>query len=222
MIDPSKNRPASVARTTRLTGHVVDSGWWRELPSSAIEEILACINSSRQRQRDADRRDELDNAKTKIRNAFDQRLQTKVGHDGSHVENESELAVFKAEIASTDAELFFDAVFDQPSHRLAVYGSLKPGGSNAHQLTGIEGDWHIGTVHGFVEQPEEYLEFTWDVSAPLVSVMVFSAPRLSEHFDRLDDFEGPAYQRTLVPVDIDGVIHVCNIYEGKRRKKTHA
>ena len=79
-----------------------------------------------------------------------------------------------------------------------------------------------GTVHGIVEQPGEYLEFTWDASAPQVSVMVFSAPRLSEYFDRLDDFEGSDYLRTLVPVEIDGMIDVCNIYEGKRRKKNHA
>ena len=222
MIDPSENDPASDVRTTRLFGDLVTSGWWREFPSSVLEEVLACINLSRHRKRDADRRNDLDNAITKIRNALRHRLQPKAEHNGSHIENVSLLAVFETEIASTDCESFFDAVFDQPSQRLAVYGSLRPGGSNAAQMSGIEGDWRDGTVHGVVEQPGEYLEFTWDVAAPPVSVMVFSAPRLSEDFDRLDDFEGPDYQRTLVPVAIDGLIHVCNIYEGKRRKKTHA
>ena len=222
MIDPSENQPASEVRTTRLFGDAVGSGWWRELPPSALEEVLVCINSLRQRKSDTDRLDDLGNTMTKIRNALDQRQQSRAGQEESRIENVSHLAVFESEIASTDPEMFIDAVFDQPSQRLAVYGSLKPGGSNSVQMTGIKGDWRDGTVHGIVEQPGEYLEFTWDVSAPPVSVMVFSALRLSEHFDRLDDFEGPDYQRTLVPVAIEGMIHVCNIYEGKRRKKTHA
>ncbi len=221
MIDPSENQHASEVRTTRSLGDLVDSGWWRELPRSEFEEILVCINSWRQRKRDADRLDDLSNAMTKIQSTLDQHQQPRAGHEASRIKNVSNLAAIETEIASTDPELFFDAVFDQPSQRLAVYGSLKPGGSNAGQMTGIEGDWRDGTVHGVIEQPGEYLEFTWDVSAPPVSVLVFSAPRLPEHFDRLDDFEGPDYVRTLVPVAIDGVIHVCNIYEGKRRKKTH-
>ena len=222
MTDPSETQPALEVRTTRFIGDAVDSGWWRELPPSALEEILVCINTSRQRKSDGDRLDHLGNAMTKIRNALNQHQQPRAGHEESRIENVSQLGVFETEIPSTDPELFFDAVFDQPSHRLAVYGSLKPGGSNAAQMTGIKGDWRDGTVHGIVEQPGEYLEFTWDESAPPVSVIVFSAARLPEHFDRLDDFEGPDYQRTLVPVAIDGLIHVCNIYEGKRRKKNHA
>ncbi len=222
MTDPSKSQPASEVSTTRLIGDSVDSGWWRELPPSALEQVLVCINSSRQRKSHADRLDDLGNAMTKIRNFLDQRPQPTAGHEESRIEKVSRLAVLEIAIASTDPEMFFDTVFDQPSQRLAVYGSLKPGGSNAAQMTGINGHWLEGTVHGIVEHPGEYLEFTWDSSAPSVSVMVFSAPRLSEHFDRLDDFEGPYYVRTLVPVAIDDRIEVCNIYESKRRKKNHA
>ena len=222
MTDPGENQPASKVRTTCSFGDPLDSGWWRELPPSALEEVLVCINSSRQRKSDGDRLDDLKNAMTKIRHALDQRQQLRAGHEESRIEHVSYLDVFETEIASTDPEMFFDTVFDKPSRRLAVYGSLKPGGSNAAQLSGIEGHWLKGTVHGIVEQPGEYLEFTWDASAPQVSLMVFSAPRLSEYFDRLDDFEGSDYLRTLVPVEIDGMIDVCNIYEGKRRKKNHA
>ncbi|MEI8018070.1 MAG: gamma-glutamylcyclotransferase [Schlesneria sp.] len=222
MTDPSENQPASEVRTTRLIGGSVDSGWWRELPPSALEEVLVSINSSRQRKSGEDRLNVLGNAIAKIRNFLDQRPQSKSGHDESRIANVSDRAWLETAIASTDPEMFFDALFDQPSQRLAVYGSLKPGGSNAAQMTGIQGHWLEGTVHGIVEQPGEYLEFTWDESAPPVSVMVFSAPRLSEHFDRLDDFEGPNYLRTLVPVGIDGRIEICNVYEGKRRKKNHA
>lgn len=195
---------------------------FRELPAITIEEVLVCINSSRQRKASDDRREVLLNAMTKFRNALIQYREFNARLDEPRVENEPQLDQLDTETTSTDLEVFFENFFDHPSHRLAVYGTLKPNGSNAAQLAGIEGDWSEGNVHGIVEQPGEYLEFTWDVSAPPVSVMVFSGPRLNEHFDRLDDFEGPDYQRTLVPVDIDGMIHVCNIYEGKRRKKTHA
>ncbi len=222
MTDPGENQPAFEVRTTRLIGGSVESGWWRELSPSALEEVLVCINSSRQRKTDKERRDHLGFAMTKLQNGLGQRQQPSEGHEESFIDNVSHRAELEKAIASTDPEMFFDAVFDQPSQRLAVYGSLKPGGSNAAQMTGIKGDWLEGTVHGIVDQPGEYLEFTWDKSAPPVPVMVFSSPRLSEHFDRLDDFEGPDYIRTLVPVAIGGVIHVCNIYEGKRRKKNHA
>jgi len=222
MIDPHKDQSASEAIANRLFGGAVETGWWREIPASMLEEVLAGINASRQRQRPVDRRDDLGNAMTKIRNALIQRHESQERREEPHSETKQNLGVIEADMTSTDPEGFFDAVFDHPSHRLAVYGSLKPGFSNAAQLACIEGDWRDGTVHGIVVQPGKYLEFTWDVSAPPVSVMVFSSPRLNEHFNRLDEFEGPDYQRTLVPVAINGLIHVCNIYEGKQRKKRHA
>ena len=196
--------------------------WWQELPAVTIDDVLGGINSSRQRKQSIDRRNDLLNALAKIRQALIQFRVANERPDKFGGANLLHLDVVESAMATTDLDGLFDTIFDHPSHRLAVYGSLKPGGSNAAQMSGIKGDWRDGTVHGIVEQPGEYLEFTWDVSAPPVSVMVFASPQLPEHFHRLDEFEGPDYLRTLVPVSIEGAIHVCNIYEGKRRKKTHA
>ena len=86
MTDPSENQPALEVRTTRFIGDAVDSGWWRELPPSALEEILVCINTSRQRKSDGDRLDHLGNAMTKIRNALNQHQQPRAGHEESRIE----------------------------------------------------------------------------------------------------------------------------------------
>jgi hypothetical protein len=59
-----------------------------------------------------------------------------------------------------------------------------------------------------------------DKGAPkgaLIFIKALARPSYTR-LDRLDDFEGPDYVRTLVPVEINGVIRVCNIYEGKPRK----
>ena len=222
MTDPHHDEVPLEIKSVRRFGRSTHAGRWRELPSFAIEEVLGFVNSSRQRKTSSDRRKDLFDAITKIRDALVQHHELRVSQGESAAEMAQILDEFDTQVASSNLEAFFDNMLDHPSHRLAVYGTLKPGGSNAAQLSGIEGDWLEGTVHGIVEQPGEYLEFTWDTLAPPISVMVFSAPRLSEHFDRLDDFEGPDYLRILVPVEIDGMIEVCNIYEGKRRKKHHA
>lgn len=117
-------------------------------------------------------------------------------------------------MSTNEIEEILDRVFEHPSHRLAVYGTLRPGESNATQLGGIEGEWFDGTVQGVVQQPGEYLQFTWIVGAAPVTVKVFNALTLSRHFRRLDEFEGSDYARILVPVMVEGMIRICNIYAG--------
>jgi hypothetical protein len=111
----------------------------------------------------------------------------------------------------------FDIFFDRPSQRLAVYGTLTPDGPNASELASLEGEWNEGSVQGVIEQRDGFLEFKWSTAAQVIAVKILSAGRLSERFVRLDRFEGPRYQRVLVPVIIDGKLSVCNIYQGKRK-----
>lgn len=92
-----------------------------------------------------------------------------------------------------------------PEHRLAVYGSLAPGEVNAGVLDGLAGDWIEGTVTG------ELLDHGWgtglgfpalryDPDGPPVAVKVFVSHDLPNHWWRLDAFEGPGYERIVVPV----------------------
>jgi hypothetical protein len=113
-------------------------------------------------------------------------------------------------------EDFFDILFEIPSHRLAVYGSLAPDGTNASQLAGLDGQWQEGRVEGVVEQQDGFLAFRWKVKGKCIPVKVFSSCNLPNQFDQLDRFEGARYERILVPLESDGNVCVCNIYQGKK------
>jgi gamma-glutamylcyclotransferase (GGCT)/AIG2-like uncharacterized protein YtfP len=122
-----------------------------------------------------------------------------------------------SEVTAKVIDELFDIFFDAPSKRLAVYGTLAPDGPNASQLASLEGEWHEGTVQGVVENRNGFVDFKWSTAAQFIAVRILSAEGLSERFARLDRFEGPRYQRVLVPVTIDGTLTVCNIYQGKKR-----
>lgn len=90
-------------------------------------------------------------------------------------------------------------------NRLAVYGSLAPGRSNADQLSDLTGRWIDGYVHGIL------LEEGWGAligypaidladDGPTVDVHLFESDDLLAHWDRLDAFEGSEYQRVPVIV----------------------
>ena len=93
--------------------------------------------------------------------------------------------------------------------RLAVYGTLVPGGSNAHVLDGISGTWRSGTVAGTRH------EDGWHGYPGLVpggdgrvAVAVLEVDALAPHLPRLDAFEGPGYRRVVLPVRVAGGMEV--------------
>ena len=102
-------------------------------------------------------------------------------------------------------------------NRLVTYGTLAPGRPNHHQLGGLDGRWFTGQVYG------RLLEGGWGVSlgypalildpdGPAISVHVFESRDLPDHWTRLDDFEGPGYQRVVTTVstpagDLDAYIY---------------
>jgi gamma-glutamylcyclotransferase (GGCT)/AIG2-like uncharacterized protein YtfP len=128
--------------------------------------------------------------------------------------SKSERDQIVSEVTATVIEDMFDNFFERPSNRLAVYGTLIPGGANASELAGLEGEWLDGTVSGKFEDRDGFLEFHWLLQGTEVPVKIFSGNGLREQLDRLDQFEGPRYRRILVPVLIEGTVHVSNIYEG--------
>lgn len=108
---------------------------------------------------------------------------------------------------------------DGPEHRLAVYGSLAPGRTNARVLEPLEGRWlsggHVrgrlhregwGAAHGFPGLEP-------DPEGEAVPVEVFVSRELPSHRERLDAFEGPDYRRTVLPVGgLPGGPLPCQIY----------
>ena len=90
-------------------------------------------------------------------------------------------------------------------HRLATYGSLAPGRPNQHQLEGLEGRWFVGHVNGMLVHAGwgAGLGYPALVLAPNgsnVRVDVLESADLPAHWERLDAFEGPGYQRVVARV----------------------
>ena len=107
---------------------------------------------------------------------------------------------------------------DSPLCRLVTYGTLAPGRPNHHQLDGLEGRWLAGQVHGRLVDAGwgaslGYPALILDPDGPPIDVHVFESGDLPGHWSRLDQFEGPGYQRTVTTVhmpagDVDASIYV--------------
>ena len=92
-----------------------------------------------------------------------------------------------------------------PDTRLATYGTLSPGRMNHHQLAQLEGHWQRGTVRGKLldvgwGSALGFLGLILDPNAPEVDVYVFESLDLPDHWTRLDEFEGPGYDRAITQV----------------------
>jgi gamma-glutamylcyclotransferase (GGCT)/AIG2-like uncharacterized protein YtfP len=102
------------------------------------------------------------------------------------------------------AEQQLDALF-RTSHTLAVYGTLAPGQPNHHIVAPLGGEWTDGLIEGDLlpmgwGAALGYPGFRPRVGGAAVAVQVLSAPLLASAWPTLDRFEGPEYQRILVPV----------------------
>jgi gamma-glutamylcyclotransferase (GGCT)/AIG2-like uncharacterized protein YtfP len=96
--------------------------------------------------------------------------------------------------------------------RLATYGSLAPGRANHLQLAGLKGQWFKAIVRGDLIQAGWGADLGFpglvlDPTGGTVEVDVFEAVDLSEHWGRLDAFEGEGYRRVLAQVETaNGII----------------
>jgi gamma-glutamylcyclotransferase (GGCT)/AIG2-like uncharacterized protein YtfP len=101
---------------------------------------------------------------------------------------------------------------------LAIYGSLAPGRPNHHHVAGIPGRWVSGQVHGHLVEEGwgaalGYPALLLAPDGPPVDVQVLESADLPAHWARLDDFEGPGYERVLTTVhtpddEVDAYIYV--------------
>jgi gamma-glutamylcyclotransferase (GGCT)/AIG2-like uncharacterized protein YtfP len=101
------------------------------------------------------------------------------------------------------------------SQRLVVYGTLAPGASNEHVLAECTGTWSRGNVHGWIAV-RDYPVFTHDPEGPAVAMQVLHSAQLPTRWEHIDEFEGSAYCRILVPVyERLRLITIANLYEAR-------
>ena len=112
-------------------------------------------------------------------------------------------------------ELFFELLFDKPSTRLAVYGTLAPGQPNHSVLEKYGGKWLHGFVIGKLSDRNNLKFFYWNTSGDEIAVQVIESSRLAEGWQDIDRFEGHGYERILIPVRFDSIYIPCYIYEGR-------
>ncbi len=118
-----------------------------------------------------------------------------------------------AEKAGHVFELFFDLLFARPSRCLAAYGALAPGGALHAELERAGGKWVAAVVRGWLRnglQPA----LTPSQAGDGVDVhLLRGAPGLPDLWTRLDQLEGDAYVRLLVPTETSqGDLLVANLY----------
>ena len=118
---------------------------------------------------------------------------------------------------SDDAERQLDALF-HTSRTLAVYGTLAPGQPNHHIVAPLGGEWTNGVVEGDLYPTGwgailGYPAFRPRAGGAAVAVQVLISPLLPAAWPALDEFEGPEYQRILVPVFTERRLYtVANLY----------
>lgn len=88
--------------------------------------------------------------------------------------------------------------------KLFVYGTLRPGRSNAHILENIGGEWLAGYVTGtFYEKgwgaAADFPGIVLDSQGPRVEGYLFLSENLETHWPMLDEFED-GYDRVEVQV----------------------
>ena len=93
--------------------------------------------------------------------------------------------------------------------RLFVYGSLAPGRPNEHVLSAIGGSWEAASVSGSLRQEGwgaamGYPGIDLDEHGDEIQGSLFSSEKLSEHWAKLDAFEGESYERVLTKVKLTG------------------
>jgi Gamma-glutamyl cyclotransferase, AIG2-like len=104
---------------------------------------------------------------------------------------------------------------DNPATRLIVYGSLAPGEVNAFMLAGLPGEWRPCCIRGHLGAYLGFKSFRYDprgLEHPAWLLVSAALPRI---IPELDDFEGEAYERRIIPARVDGRWVMAQVYEGR-------
>jgi gamma-glutamylcyclotransferase (GGCT)/AIG2-like uncharacterized protein YtfP len=103
----------------------------------------------------------------------------------------------------------------RPEERLIVYGTLVPGGQYHHLLAHLEADWEPCIIRGRLGSYQGYPSFKWNPAGEPHAAWLVTSPLLPAKFRELDDFEGEAYTRRLIPAEVGGRLVIAFIYEGR-------
>ena len=104
--------------------------------------------------------------------------------------------------------------FPDAADKLIVYGSLAPGEENYVLLADLPGTWEKCVIRGHMGSFMGFKSFRIDPLGEDHAAWLFISPGLAERFPALDDFEGAAYERVVIQVQIEGREVWAHIYEG--------
>ena len=104
---------------------------------------------------------------------------------------------------------------DNPETRLIVYGSLAPGGANAFMLAGLVGEWRPCRIRGRMGAYLGFKSFRYDPQGPEHPAWLLVSAELPRIIPELDDFEGEAYERRIIPARVNGGWVMAQVYAGK-------
>ncbi len=108
-----------------------------------------------------------------------------------------------------------DLLLSHPEERLIVYGTLVPGGQYHHLLADLAATWERCTIRGSLGKYRGYPSFKWNPAGEPHPAWLVTSPLLPAKFRQLDDFEGRAYARRLIPAQAGSRLVIAYIYEGK-------
>jgi gamma-glutamylcyclotransferase (GGCT)/AIG2-like uncharacterized protein YtfP len=103
----------------------------------------------------------------------------------------------------------------RPEERLIVYGTLVPGGRYHHLLAPLAANWEKCAIRGRLGSYQGYPSFKWNPAGEPHPAWLVTSPELAAKFRELDDFEGEAYTRRLIPAEVGPRLVIAYIYEGK-------
>jgi gamma-glutamylcyclotransferase (GGCT)/AIG2-like uncharacterized protein YtfP len=108
-----------------------------------------------------------------------------------------------------------ELVLSKPEERLIVYGTLVPGGKYHHLLEDLAASWEKCTIRGSLRTYRGYPSFKWNPGGEPHPAWLVSSSRLPAKYRELDDFEGEAYTRRLIPAEAGNRLVIAYIYEGR-------
>jgi len=131
---------------------------------------------------------------------------------------EEDLTEIKHRLSHEQMLNLVNEVLGNPSNRLGTYGTLSPGQINHHIVKALRGEWLIGTTYGRL-QPHGwgnvygFPAMVFDPFGRAIPIYVLESPDLPEGFESLDRFEGPEYQRVVLPIKLsDGTLCAAQVY----------